>query len=1105
MKYKENIKSLFSIIKFSKILILLLVLMIYSVQAHNKSESGFPLIDNYLPKEYGANQQIWTISQDNRGIMYFGNQKGLLEFDDADWRLYSVPNQSVVRSLANGDDGKIYAGAQGDLGYFLPDSLGKLVFHSLMDFVPKNERDFSDVWNTFVSNDKVYFNTAKYILIWDIKKEEFKIIRSSSAFHVIFKVRGSIYVREFGKGLEAIKNDTVSLLKGGEKFADERIYVMLPFPGENGKLLIGTRKMGFFKYDGNNFIPFKTDADKFINENLIYFPGTVLSDDNILIGTINGGAVVIDTTGKVIRIYNKESGISSNTIYFTLQDHSGAIWLATGNGISRIDYASPVSYFDSRNNFSVLPNDIIRYKKIIYTATNNGIYYLVPQTNNFKLVKNSINQSFTFLKAENELLVGTFNGLFKVDKDKLYAIRKTVGNEYIVHALRQSQINKNRIYVGAIGVWSVLKNGNKWLDEGQILNITDVVNSIVEDKDGKLWIGTNTSGVFSIKFKKDSKGNIILSNPVIEHFDHTNGLQSGQVWVDKFNGQNYFSSTDSIYKFDKSKKIFYTDVSDKIISASMEMLDHKSLNVFQQDCLGRLWLGTERTLAMGKPQMDGTYKWITAPFKRFSDEQINRVYIDNNEIGWFLTSSSIIRYNFKKKNLINTDYTALITKVEIGADSSIYFGGKLSGRQIPLISFKNNSIKFNYSAASYEGKNTNQFKTLLEGFDKTWSSWSVENTKEYTNLPPGKYTFNVEAKNILGNESKKGIYSFKILPPWYRTWWAYAFYVLVLGFGIFIADRTQRRRLVRKERQRAEFREAKLQAQATEAENKALQAENENKLKELEHAKEIEEAYKELKSTQAQLIHSEKMASLGELTAGIAHEIKNPLNFVNNFSEISGELLDDINKELENNNKEEVLAILIDLKQNLEKINQHGKRADSIVKGMLLHSRGTSGEKILTDINDLLDQYVNLAYHGMRAQNKEFNITIEKDYDTTLEKINIVPQDISRVFLNIINNACYAAYDKKKKSSDNNFSPTLRVSTKQLNDKVEIKIGDNGDGIPKDIIDKIFQPFFTTKPTGEGTGLGLSLSYDIVKAHGGTINIQSEPNKETVFTIILST
>jgi signal transduction histidine kinase len=265
----------------------------------------------------------------------------------------------------------------------------------------------------------------------------------------------------------------------------------------------------------------------------------------------------------------------------------------------------------------------------------------------------------------------------------------------------------------------------------------------------------------------------------------------------------------------------------------------------------------------------------------------------------------------------------------------------------------------------------------------------------------------------------------------------------------------------------------------------------------------LETTLSNLKSTQSQLIHSEKMASLGELTAGIAHEIKNPLNFVNNFSEVSNELIIEMLEETEKGNTAEVKAIAEDLKQNLEKINQHGKRADSIVKGMLLHSRGTSGEKAPTDINNLLDEYVNLVYHGMRAQNKDFNITIEKDYDESLDKINVVPQDISRAFLNIINNACYAANEKKKVTGDD-FQPALKVSTKNLNEKVEIRISDNGNGIPDKIKDKIFQPFFTTKPTGEGSGLGLSLTYDIiVKQHDGELKVDTKEGEGGEFIIII--
>jgi len=267
--------------------------------------------------------------------------------------------------------------------------------------------------------------------------------------------------------------------------------------------------------------------------------------------------------------------------------------------------------------------------------------------------------------------------------------------------------------------------------------------------------------------------------------------------------------------------------------------------------------------------------------------------------------------------------------------------------------------------------------------------------------------------------------------------------------------------------------------------------------------KTLQEKNDEIVRTQQKLVTQEKLASLGTLTAGIAHEIKNPLNFVNNFTEVSRELLDDLKTELDNNNTDEVKGLIENLQQNLEKINQHGSRADSIVNGMLLHSRGTSGEKILTDINELLDQYVALAYHGLRAQNKEFNITIEKDYDRSVGKINIVPQDISRVFLNIINNACYAA-NHKKKSAGNSFSPVLNVSTHNLVGKVEIIIKDNGNGIPASIKEQIFNPFFTTKPAGEGTGLGLSLSYDIVtKVHCGELKFESEEGKFTEFTITL--
>ena len=264
----------------------------------------------------------------------------------------------------------------------------------------------------------------------------------------------------------------------------------------------------------------------------------------------------------------------------------------------------------------------------------------------------------------------------------------------------------------------------------------------------------------------------------------------------------------------------------------------------------------------------------------------------------------------------------------------------------------------------------------------------------------------------------------------------------------------------------------------------------------------VESTLTELKSTQAQLIQSEKMASLGELTAGIAHEIQNPLNFVNNFSEVSNELIVEMNDEFKKGDNEEGFAIADDIKQNLEKILHHGKRADAIVKGMLQHSRSSTGVKESTNINALADEYLRLAYHGLRAKDNSFNATLKTDFDESTGTINIIPQDIGRVVLNLINNAFYAVNEKKKQQPEG-YEPVVSVSTKKIGDKISIKVKDNGNGIPQKIVDKIFQPFFTTKPTGQGTGLGLSLSYDIIKAHGGELKVETREGEETTFIITL--
>ncbi len=264
----------------------------------------------------------------------------------------------------------------------------------------------------------------------------------------------------------------------------------------------------------------------------------------------------------------------------------------------------------------------------------------------------------------------------------------------------------------------------------------------------------------------------------------------------------------------------------------------------------------------------------------------------------------------------------------------------------------------------------------------------------------------------------------------------------------------------------------------------------------------LQKSLDDLNAAQTQLIQSEKMASLGELTAGIAHEIQNPLNFVNNFSEINTELVDELQAEIKSGNTQEAISISNDIKENSEKINHHGNRAGDIVKGMLQHSQSSKGQKESIDINALCDEYLRLSYHGLRAKDKMFNAELKTDFDESIGNINIIPQDIGRVLLNLYNNAFYEVNQKLNAHSSQliaNYQPTVSVTTKKSDNHVTITVSDNGNGIPQNIVDKIFQPFFTTKPTGQGTGLGLSLSYDIVKTHGGEIKVVSKEGKGTEF------
>jgi signal transduction histidine kinase len=448
-------------------------------------------------------------------------------------------------------------------------------------------------------------------------------------------------------------------------------------------------------------------------------------------------------------------------------------------------------------------------------------------------------------------------------------------------------------------------------------------------------------------------------------------------------------------------------------------------------------------------------------------------------------------YTFFPGNMTDTSKALQIYITDLFIKNLRVFPGKESALTEPIeetqqlsLKYNQDNFSFNFAAIDYRSPEANRYYTMLENYDSTWREAGGDKNAFYLNIPPGKYVFRVKGINVDGVQAEKMIQVI-IEPPWWKTWWAYVIYGLLVLTASLGIHRFQQQRTINRERQKAQ-------------------------VKELAQAKEIEKAYHELRATQSQLIQSEKMASLGELTAGIAHEIQNPLNFVNNFSEVNNELLAEMKEEIDKGKMDDAKSIADDVIRNGQKILNHGKRADAIVKGMLQHSRSGTGQKEPADINALADEYLRLAYHGFRAKDKSFNAALQTDFDKTIGNVNIVPQDIGRVLLNLYNNAFYAVMEKNKAPQPPEggvkYEPTITVSTRSIKPPlggsgVEIKVTDNGGGIPQKVIDKIFQPFFTTKPSGQGTGLGLSLSYDIVKAHGGELKVMTNELEYTAFII----
>ena len=813
----------------------------------------------------------------------------------------------------------------------------------------------------------------------------------------------------------------------------------------SGAIWIGTTESGLNYYNPTtrkvtHYESGKDTTGAFMNRTS--WAACTSKDDVIWISTLEGSLYTVNPLKWNIPFFQSTDG-SINAFY---EEKDGTFWI--GSEDSGLIQTNPRSgsvkrFVHDPANPGTIGNNSVQaiiedHQGNIWVGTSGGLELFNKEKGTFAHYRHDVknnntlsNDRITTLYEDRQanLWVGTLRGLNRMDRSSGLVTR------YIFYPEDTSFFGSNAVI------------------------------SVLEDGQGQIWVGNAMGGGMQRLNPVNGKArNYMKENGIVKILQDAKGA----IWAAGNNLYQFNSKTDTFFHF-----------VDPVSSIELN-----NIRTFIEDDEGNFWIGkpdgilkinrtrNESILYSTNYGVDGSEIGYRACYKG----QNGDLYFGHRN-GFYAFNPNHLAKDIKPPQIIISDFR-LANKL-INVDKNGPLTHPLSEvRQISL-QYKQNVFSFDFVAIDFTNPTDNRHLFMLENYDNEWRQSGAEHRAYYFNIPPGRYIFRVKGSNGYGIWAEKNI-EIVILPPWWRTWWAYTIFALLLVGSIWGIIYYRSRKLRRA--------------------NRILEE------KVVYRTKQLQQSIEELQSTQAQLIQSEKMASLGELTAGIAHEIQNPLNFVNNFSDVNTELIDEAKQEIGKGNTNEAKTILDNIKENEQKINHHGKRADAIVKGMLQHSRSSSGIKEPTDINALCDEYLRLSYHGLRAKDKSFNATMKTDFDKGIGKINIVPQDIGRVVLNLINNAFYAVDEKKKAllpKGGAEYEPTVTVVTKKFGDKVLISVKDNGNGIPQKVLDKIFQPFFTTKPTGQGTGLGLSLSYDIVKAHGGEIKVNTKENNVTAFIIEL--
>lgn len=876
------------------------------------------------------------------------------------------------------------------------------------------------------------------------------------------------------------------------------------------------------------------------------------SDGDIWISSEGSGLQKISVRGPnnesfKITDYTRANGLLSETVYNIYEDREQNIWIAQSGGVSKLRYnykafenLTSTSLDGSRPKLpspsinTVLPSRSDKKSNpcmILAGSTEGGVACINSDYESvFIQAKDGLAGNFVnglSYDSYGRLWIGTLRGINSLTFDQTPVVggfedtntitlfgKKAFLSTY--HASSILAMQNLDIPTGSTSpatiesIWFPAYHHVYVLIQNTLYTLDDtwglpksIFHAAAIDGEGFLWIGTRDQGIY--------KSRVPLNAEMLQNSDRIKDLGTffSQTWstdngaptnqIDNLlwaNNKMWVGTTTGLLAIDSKHNEIIHD-----IDKSDGLLANNATSVAISPVSDMLWIGTNSGLAKIDPESGNVLQTVTKADGLVDNEvwYYGSVQVDGKGIVHFGTSKGVsIYYPSQDRDNISAPIVRLTNAI---------------AEEVPG---ERNEFSFEYAALSFGSERLIRYQTRLVGFNDEWSDEKTSTRVNFTNLPaylfPKTYTLEVRAVNESGVWSAASLsHNFTVTPPWWLSWGASLGYLVILGMGVFAVDRFQRKRLFKKEREAALLRETELKAEtaiarskAAEAQAKALEAENELKATELEKARELEKAYHELKNTQNRLIQAEKMASLGRLSTGIAHEIKNPLNFINNFAELSKELVDELRLAIKNKDTSEIEFITENLSLNTGKIEEHGKRADAIVKSMMQHSQNSNMNFELTDLNDIVKKYADLAYHGKSVKIPELNISIITLLDDQLPRIMTIQRQIGQVLQNIVENAFDAVWEQQLKMNGS-FKPEITISTSyDSSDKIEITVSDNGAGIPEQIRERIFEPFFTTKPTGEGTGLGLSISYDIItQVHNGSLKVESNYGTGTRFIIIL--